>query len=194
MFRQGPYGWKMYCKQGLHMWGNSLESWNSCFTNAYLAYKYFQSSDLVHTTFKMALSEQLVHYQQVTETHPRQSLMNVLAPEYNSHVPVKLDHPKPCRHGFAISECKTTTFQCDPAKFLCTRAPISTQTAGICISHTDFLPKEGQRSSYLFTDFHFAHPIWSLVWRREVKGTLICRFYVLFSDKFINIFVHLKID
>ena len=116
MFRQGPYGWKMYCKQGLHMWGNSLESWNSCFTNAYLAYKYFESSDLVHTTFKMALSEQLIHYQQVTETHPRQSLMNVHAPEYNSHVPVKLDHPKPCRHGFAISECKTTTFQCGSCK------------------------------------------------------------------------------
>ena len=124
MFRQGPYGWKMYCKQGLHMWGNSLESWNSCFTNAYLAYKYFQSSDLVHTTFKMALSEQLIHYQQVTETHPRQSLMNVHAPEYNSHVPVKLDHPKPCRHGFAISECKTTTFQCGSCK-----VPFHTRTS-----------------------------------------------------------------
>ena len=73
---------------------------------AYLAYKYFKEGQdqLTHCNFKMSLAERLVNYKDIAEPKIRRSMsLTESGQVVNSHIPLKLAHPKPyfyCRKKF----------------------------------------------------------------------------------------------
>ena len=88
------------------------------FTNAYLAYNYF-NSNIKHSTFKKRLATAMLRFSSFEDHTPalrslNNSVVEVQSPEC---VPVAngLDYGKPCyycKHGFAESVRKCTTFNC----------------------------------------------------------------------------------
>ena len=86
-----------------------------CFTNGFLAMKYFTDRNLKHHTFKMAAAQAL-SYQTITLCKTRQLEKSSIT-EDALHTVAKLPSSRNCYyccHGYCTAQtnCKSTTFKC----------------------------------------------------------------------------------
>ena len=87
-----------------------------CFTNGFLAMKYFTDKNLKHHTFKMAAAQALTNYHPINLCKTRQLEKSSIT-EDALHMMAKLPKFRNCYycwHGYSTpwTNCKSTTFKC----------------------------------------------------------------------------------
>ena len=100
-----------------------------CFTNSYLAMKYFDKTKQLHHQFKIAAANYLVNFQSAS-LHETRNIDNSF--EGVLHVPVKIPYSKDCyycQHGYDKPRTTKhiTTFKCSSCNI-----PLCKQTKNKC--------------------------------------------------------------